>query len=191
MSEALKSETMINSSAASLYARALLEASQSDSDLERVERELSAFVALTASHQNLAMSFVNPGIPLSRKRALMMALLPWLGEILPVTRRLLVLLANRDRLSILGEIANVYRDRLMDLRGVVRARVTTASELSSERLAVIAAALQSATGKQVKLETKVDAALLGGMMTQIGSTVYDGSIAGHLDRLRSCFLSEA
>ena len=121
----------------------------------------------------------------------MTELLQRLGDILPVTRRLLVLLADRDRLSILGEIADVYRARLMKFRGVVRARITTASELPPDRLAAIAATLQSATGKQVEVETGVDAALLGGMVTQIGSTVYDGSIAGHLDQLRSRFLHEA
>ena len=182
---------MTHSAAATRYARALLEVSQTDADPERVERELSAFVALTASHPSLARSLVNPGIPVSRKRAVMTALLPRLGDILPVTRRLLVLLADRDRLSVLGEIVDVYRDQLMELRGVVRARITTASELPPERVAAIAATLQSATEKQVEVETGVDAALLGGMVTQIGSTVYDGSIAGHLDRLRSRFLSEA
>jgi len=182
---------MTNSAAATRYARALLEVSQTDADPERVERELSAFVALTASHPALARSLVNPGIPVSRKRALVTELLARLGEISPVTRRLLILLADRDRSSVLGEILDVYRSQLMDLRGVVRAQITTASELSPERVATIAATLQSAIGKQVEVETGVDAALLGGMVTQIGSTVYDGSIAGHLDRLRSRLLSEA
>ncbi len=182
---------MTNRAAATRYARALLEVSQTDADPERVEQELSAFVALTASHPSLARSLVNPGIPLSRKRALMTELLPRLGDILPVTRRLLVLLADRDRLSILGEILDMYRDRLMELRGVVRARITTASELPPERLAVITATLEGATGKQVDVETEIDVTLLGGVVTQIGSTVYDGSVAGHLARLRSRFLSEA
>jgi len=66
-----------------------------------------------------------------------------------------------------------------------------ASELPPERLGVIVATLEGATGKQVDVETEVDATLLGGVVTQIGSTVYDGSVAGHLARLRSRFLSEA
>ena len=182
---------MTNSAVAKRYARALLDVSQTDADPEQVERELSAFVALTASYPALARSLVNPGIPLSRKRALMTALIPRLGEISPVTRRLLILLADRDRLSVLGEILDVYRGQLMELRGVVRARITTAFDLSPERVVAIASTLERATGRQVEVETGVDAALLGGMVTQIGSTVYDGSIAGHLDRLRSRFLSEA
>ncbi len=182
---------MTNRAAATRYARALLEVSQKDADPERIERDLSSFVALMASHPSLGRSLVNPGIPLSSRRALVTELLPRLGDISPVTHRLLVLLADRDRLSVLGEILDVYRDQLMELRGVVRARITTASELPSERLAAIVKILESATGKQVEVETGVDTTLLGGIVTQIGSTVYDGSIAGHLDRLRSRFLSEA
>jgi len=182
---------MTNHAAAMRYARALLEVSQTDADPEGVERELADFVELMASHPDLGRSLVNPGIPLARKRALMTELLPRLGDLAPVTRRLLVLLADRDRLAILGEILDAYRDRLMELRGVVRARITTATQLPPERVAAITKTLENATGKQVEIETGVDAALLGGMVTQIGTTVYEGSIAGHLSRLRSRFLSEA
>ena len=182
---------MTNRAAATRYARALLDVSQRDADPERIERDLSTFVDLMASHPRLGRSLVNPGIPLSRKRALMAGLLPRLGEVEPVTHRLLTLLADRDRLSILGEILDVYRAQLMELRGVVRARITTASELPPARVAELTATLEQTTGKQVEVKTSVDAGLLGGMVTQIGSTVYDGSIAGHLDRLRSRFLSDA
>ena len=182
---------MTNRAAATRYARALLEVSQTDTDPERVEQDLLGFVDLMASHPSLGRSLVDPGIPHARKRALMTQLLPLLGDVAPPTQRLLVLLADRDRLSLLGEILDAYRDRLMELRGVVRARITTASELPPERVEAIATTLENATGKQVEVETGVDAALLGGMVTQIGSTVYDGSISGHLNRLRSRFLSEA
>ena len=85
----------------------------------------------------------------------------------------------------------MYRDELMKQHGVLKAEITTASELSRERIEVIAKTLGSAAGKQVDLETEVDPTLLGGMVTRIGSTVYDGSIAGHLGRLRKRFLNEA
>ena len=182
---------MTNRAAATRYARALLEVSQTDSDPEQVERDLSGFVELMSSHPQLGDSLVNPGIPPALKRSLMAELLPRLGEIAAPAHRLLVLLADRDRLPLLGEILESYRDRLMQLRGVVRARITTSSELLPERVAAIATTLESATGKQVEVETGVDSALLGGMVTQIGSTVYDGSLAGHLERLRSHFLKEA
>ena len=182
---------MLNRAAAMRYAGALLAVSHKDSDPERVEREVSDFVGLLAAHPRLASSLVNPGIPSARKQALMKELVVRMGEVSPITRRLLMLLADRDRLSLLEGILSEYRDRLMALRGIVRARITTSAELPATRVQAIAKMIEDAIGKQVEIETGVDAALLGGMVTQIGSTVYDGSIAGHLARLRRRFLSEA
>ena len=181
---------MTNSAVAMRYARALLEVSRRDADPERVDRELSAVAKLIDSHPDLAGSFANPAIQPVRKRALMTALIPVMGDISAVTRRLLVLLADRDRVSLLDEICNVYRNGLMDLRGVARAQITTAFQLSPDRVEGITQALGGATGRQVEVHTGVDPDLLGGMVTQIGSTVFDGSVAGHLNRLRRQFLAD-
>ena len=182
---------MTNRGAAMRYARALLEVSQKGGDPERVERELSAFVALMHEHALLNRSLVSPAVPPSSKRALIDALTARAGDLSAITIRLLLLLAERDRVTLLSEILDVYRDRLMDLRGVVRARITTALPLPDDRVQNIARNLETATGKQVMLETAVDPAVIGGAVTQIGSTVFDGSIARHLARLRQRFLSEA
>ena len=173
------------------YARALLEVSQKDADPDRVEAELSGFCDLMESHPKLGIALVSPSIPVARKQSLVDAVTSLMGDVLPVTRRFLMLLADRDRLPILAEVLGVYRDELMKQHGVLKAEITTASELSRERIEVIAKTLGSAAGKQVDLETEVDPTLLGGMVTRIGSTVYDGSIAGHLGRLRKRFLNEA
>ena len=178
-----------NRAASMRYAQALLDVSQKDADPERVEREVAGFVDLMTSHPRLGSSLVNPGIPPATKRSLMTELILKLGDVSAVTRRLLMLLADRDRLSLLEEILGLYREKLMDLRGVLRARVTTASDLSPDRVEAIAQSLQSATGKHVEIEADVDSTLLGGMVTQIGSTVYDGSVSGHLERLRRLFLT--
>ena len=182
---------MTNRAAAMRYARALLEVSERDADPERVEREVSSFVDLMATHPALGSCLVNPSIAPAKKRALMTELIPKLGGVSDVTRRLLTMLADRDRLAILREVLEVYRDRLMERRGVVRAKVITASALSPERLLGIAKSLEIATGKQVQIETGVDASVLGGIVAQIGSTVYDGSISQHLARLRRRFLGDA
>ena len=120
----------------------------------------------------------------------MTELLPKLGGVSDITKRLFTMLANRDRLVILKEVLEVYREQLMKRQGVLHAVVTTASPLSSERVQGIAKSLESATGKKVEIKTAVDAALVGGMVTQIGSTVYDGSISQHLARLRRRFLGD-
>ena len=78
----------------------------------------------------------------------------------------------------------------MELRNIVRARITAASELERDSVALIKKALEEATGKQVEVDVNVDTTLLGGIVTQIGSTVYDGSVAGHLGRLRQRLSTE-
>jgi F-type H+-transporting ATPase subunit delta len=181
---------MTNRAVATRYARALLDVSQQDTDPQRVEREVSIFAELMASNANLGNSLINPCIPPDRKRALMTQVVARMGDVLPITRRLLMLLADRDRLSLLEDILSAYREALMALRGVVRAQVTTSSELPQARVEAITKTLEDATGKKVQVETGVDPAILGGMVTRIGSTIYDGSVAGHLGRLRRRFLSE-
>ena len=182
---------MTNRAAAMRYARALLEISQKDGDPERVERELSAFVRLMHGHARLNSSLVSPAVPPASKRALIDALTARAGDLSAITVRLLSLLADRDLLTLLSEILGVYRDRLMDLRGVVRATITTVSPLPEDRVQTFARNLETSTGKQVVLDTAVDPTVIGGAVAQIGSTVFDGSIARHLARLRQRFLSEA
>ena len=182
---------MSNRVVAARYARALLEVSEQEGSVEGVERELSSVVDLMDSHSLLRETLVNPSVPPARKRAVLAELIPKLGEISDVTRRLLLMMADRDRLAILAEVVQVYRERVRELNGVVRARITTATPLPPDRVDAIAGSLASATGKQVELETNVDSALLGGMVAQVGSTVYDGSIAQHLKRLRRRFLARA
>ena len=106
---------MTNRAAAMRYARALLEISQKDGDPERAERELSAFVGLMHGHARLNSSLVSPAVPPASKRALIDALTARAGDLSAITVRLLLLLADRDRLTLLSEILDVYRDRLMDL----------------------------------------------------------------------------
>ena len=185
-----KSEMMTNRAAATRYARALLEVSQKDADPELVGQDLLGVVTLITSHPKLGQVFVSPGIPAVRKKALVEELLLVLADLSPVTKRLLVLLSERDRLSLIREISEVYQDELMELRNIVRARITAASELERDSVALIKKALEEATGKQVEVDVNVDTTLLGGIVTQIGSTVYDGSVAGHLGRLRQRLSTE-
>ena len=181
---------MTNRAAAMRYARALLDVSSHLGELERVEREVSGFVTAMEEHSLLRKSLMNPAVPRAPKRALVETLLARGGNFSQITVRLLTLLAERGRLSLLPEILEVYQDRLMEHRGVVRARITTASPLSTDRVREIGQRLEAATGKQVSIETGVDPLVLGGVVTQIGSTVWDGSIARHLARLKQQFLGD-
>ena len=175
---------MTDRAAARRYARALFDVSLKEADVEVVERELSTFVELVRQHRDLERIFLNPAVPAPRKRALMAELLARVGPIAQVVSKLLLLLAERDRLVLLPELVQAYRDRVLDHRGVVRAEVTTAVPLPPERVAVLRENLARATAREVLLEPRVDPALVGGAITRIGSIVVDGSVARQLERMK-------
>jgi F-type H+-transporting ATPase subunit delta len=175
---------MTNSTAATRYARALLDvAVKEKADVDQIERELASFVDLFAQYPALEQVFLNPVVPVPRKRAAMDALTARAGA-LSILAKLLGLLAERDRLVLVPGLLAAYRDRLMEYRRVVRAEVTTAAPITPERAKTIEASLARLTGRTVTLTTKVDPAIIGGVVTRIGSTVYDASITRHLERMK-------
>ena len=182
---------MTTRATAKRYARALLEVSEEQSEPARVEKEIADFLVLLDEHDELGSALVNPTLPAARKRAIVQGLVELDGGLADVTKRLLTMLADRDRLALLGGVHQAYTERLMERQGVVRTRIITASPLDAARVENTKARLTAATGKHVTMETVVDPALIGGMVTEIGSTVFDGSIARHLERLRARFLGEA
>jgi F-type H+-transporting ATPase subunit delta len=103
---------------------------------------------------------------------------------LPVVAKLLVLLAERDRLALLPDMLAAYRDRVLDYRKIVRADVTTAAPLEAERSAAIEKSLAKATGKTVRLSTRVDPTIIGGLVARVGGTVYDASVVRQLQRIK-------
>jgi F-type H+-transporting ATPase subunit delta len=174
---------MTTRTSATRYARALLDVLLKESTPEQGARDLTGVSALLAEFPELQRAFTNPAIPAARKRALIAALLPKLSLSSPVAK-LLLMLAERDRLVLLPDVIAVYEERFEELQKVIRAEVTTAEPLSSERLSALQQRLASATGRTVKVTTKVDPAIIGGLKAQIGSTVYDGSIATQLETFR-------
>ncbi|HUK35419.1 MAG TPA: ATP synthase F1 subunit delta [Vicinamibacterales bacterium] len=175
---------MTNRTAATRYARALVDVAVEERvDLDRVERELASIVDLFADHKLLSQVLLNPVVPVPRKRAAMDALTAR-GELLPVVAKLLGLLAERDRLVLLPELLASYRDRLLDYRNVVRAELTTTVPLDADQLKAIETNLTRASGRTVSLSTKVDPSIIGGVVTRIGSTIYDGSIIRQLQRMK-------
>lgn len=175
---------MPDRAAATRYARAFFEVSIQQADPQQVERDLSGFAELLATHEALGKVLLNPAVPTPRKRAVVSAIVERAPTMVPAVAQLLVLLAERDRLGVLPELVDAYRVRLMDHLKMVRADVTTAVPLPPDRTAALRRSLSTATGKQVSVVTHVEPALVGGVVVRVGSTVYDGSLARHLERLK-------
>ena len=175
---------MTNKTAAMRYARALLDvAIKEQADLDQIERDLASVAALFTQYPALAHALLNPVVPVPRKRAAVAELLA-AGPVTPMVAKLVTLLTDRARLVLVPDLLAGYRDRLLDHRNIVRAEVTTTASLPPERAKAIEASLSRSTGRTISLTTRVDPAIIGGVVTRIGSTVYDGSVARQLEKIR-------
>jgi len=101
----------------------------------------------------------------------------------------LALLADNRRLALLPEIAGLYEELRAEAERVVKARVTSATELPAGELDTIKAALKKRFGREVEIETAVDESLIGGALIDAGDMVIDGSLRGKLSRLQSALAS--
>lgn len=185
---------MTNKTAATRYARALLDVAVKEADreagapgvsdaLQRIEEDLAVFVDLFTQHPTLEKVFLNPAIPVGRKQAAVAELTARL-KTSSILAKLITLLAERDRLVLLPELLASYRERLLDYQNVVRAEVTTAVALAADRTQAIERGLAQLTGRTVTLATKVNPSIIGGVVARIGSTVYDGSVTMQLQKMK-------
>ena len=182
---------MANRAAAKRYARALFEVCEREGALDQVESDVAGFMALLDGHATLRKCLLSPIVPPASKRAVVATLVERAGELSHITGRLLALLAERNRLALLPELLEVFRERLMAHRGQVRVQLSTTAPLGGERTREIARLIEGATGRDVTVDARVDPALIGGVTVRIGSMVWDGSVARHLARLRQRLLADA
>ena len=89
---------------------------------------------------------------------------------------------------LLPEITRAFRARLMDHQKIIRGDVTTAAPLAAEKLRALEQGLQRATGRTVVLEARVDPAIVGGVVTRLGSTIYDGSVTTQLEKMKQALM---
>jgi len=178
---------MSGRASAARYARALLDVAIKEADPVRVGEELASFATLVGAHAVLRDTLKNPGVPAAAKRRVVEELSGRLSLASPLAK-LLLMLADRDRLSLLPDLNDVYQERLRDHQQVIQAEVTTAAPLDAANADAIRKRLQGATGRQVSMTTKVDPALIGGLVARIGGTVYDGSVSARLAKMRERLL---
>lgn len=175
---------MTNTTAANRYARALLDVAVTEkADLRQIEQQLVGFVDMINANPALEKVLTNPAVPVQRKRGAV-AELTRRGGLQPMLSKLLALLADRDRLVLLRDLADAYRERLMDHLKIVRAEVTTAVPLAADRTKAIETSLAQLTGRTVVLSSRVDPTIIGGVVAKVGSTIYDGSVTRQLEKMK-------
>lgn len=174
---------MSTRASAARYARALLDVAVKEANPEQIEQHLEALAALFSKTPDLQRALTHPAVPVSAKRGVVETLAGRL-EWAPPLRKLLLLLADRDRLMLIPEVAQVYHERLMEHRKAITAELTTAAPIAPEQATAFQQRLSQATGRTVTLTTRVDPDIIGGAVTRIGTTVFDGSIASQLQQMR-------
>jgi F-type H+-transporting ATPase subunit delta len=181
---------MTPGAAASRYARALFDVvlkEGGDAAVQTAQTAVQEFADLFANEQ-LAHVLGNPAIPVSKKKALASALVARAGKTSQPLAKLIVILAEKDRLTLLPGIARAYGERVMDHLKIVRGEVTTAVPLSPEKVHALEQGLAQATGRKVVLQARVDPSIIGGVVTRLGSTVYDGSVTTQLQKMKQALV---
>ncbi len=168
---------------ASRYARALADVVAPSGDYRRVQAELESFAAAFRLSAQLREVFDTPAVSPAEKMKVLEAILARL-EVSTVASNFLHVLVAHYRLGMLEEILASYKRLVNDRLGVVEVKISSATPLSAEQQENLKTRFQAALRKETLLEFQVEANLLGGILAQVRSTVYDGSIRGRLARIR-------
>lgn len=157
-------------------------------DTAAIEAQFNDFLATWDGSRELAEFFVNPSIPVPQKVGILDKLNAKLG-MQKELRNLLAVLIHNDRIGHVHEVAAAYRAELQERMGIRQAEVTTARELDEAERGMLTAEIGKLAGGQVEASFKLDKSILGGTVVRIGSTVYDGSVRGRLERLKESLVA--
>jgi F-type H+-transporting ATPase subunit delta len=171
------------------YARALIEVGIDKGSAEQLLEQVTEYADLYSESRELRNVLSNPAVKLEERRGLVRAIGAKAGWNQFVTNFGLLLLDN-DRAKFLPGVALELSTMYDEHVGNVRASVTSARDLSGSRIEEIKKAIADMTGKNVILETEVNPELIGGVITRVGSVVYDGSVRNQLNNLRESILDE-
>lgn len=168
----------------SRYARAFADVVvERQLDAAAVRRELHTLAEIVAQNSELRRVWEAPALPAAQKRAVLDALVKR-GGVSQITRNFLAVLIDHERVALLDQIVRQVEVELDRRLNLTQAEITSARELSPEEKRVLEAEIGRLTGKQIRASYSRDAGLLGGAVIKVGSTIYDGSVLGQLNKIR-------
>jgi len=171
-------------SVASTYARAFADVIfRGKLDVDRAMAELQAIAMLLSESSDLRRVWENPAIPAEQKRRVLDVIAKRDGISKPV-RNLTAVLIDHRRMHFLEAIIQQLQKELDARLGFVEAQIASARDLSDPEKREFEAQVGTLTGKRVRARYTRDTSLLGGAVLRLGSTVYDGSVKGQLERIR-------
>jgi F-type H+-transporting ATPase subunit delta len=157
-------------------------------DTVAVDQKLTDFLATWTGSPELRNFFENPAIAVNEKVAILDKLNAKIG-MQKELRNLIAVLISNNRIAQVSEVAESYRRLLQEQMGVHSAEIVTARELDAKEREALLAEVSKLAGGKVEARFKLDASILGGTVVRLGSTVYDGSVRGRLDRLRDSLIA--
>jgi F-type H+-transporting ATPase subunit delta len=166
------------------YALAVFELAQEERAVEAVARDFATLKQLMAESPDLTRLIRAPVFSREEQAAGMNGVLHRM-EAAPLTRRFILLLASKRRLFALADIIRAYTALVAKQKGEISAQVTSARALSDDETAELKAILKSKLSRDVQLETRIDPALLGGLIVKVGSRMIDSSLRTKLNGIRT------
>jgi F-type H+-transporting ATPase subunit delta len=171
------------------YARAFTDVVMGNRlDAVRTLSEAQQIATLARQNKELREVWDNPSIPAEQKRAVLDAIVQRVQISRPV-RNFFAVLIDKGRTRFLGEIVEQFAHDLNQRLGIAEAEITTARDLSAAQRAELEVDLARITGKKIRARYEQDPSVLGGAIARVGSTVYDGSVKGQLERIRQQLVS--
>ena len=174
---------MSSQTVARRYASALADVTLQRGEAREVQQELVAWADMMHAHARLSEVFANPTIALDQKRGVLKRLIE-IARPRPTTVNFLRLLLQNQRLPELDQINKRFAAVLDDRAGMIAAQVTTARPIAPETQQTLQTKLRNMTGKSVRIEFATDPGMIGGLVTRIGSTIYDGSVRNQLEQIK-------
>jgi F-type H+-transporting ATPase subunit delta len=153
-----------------------------------VEQQLSDFAATLNGSKDLRELLFNASIPVAKRVSILDAVNGRVG-CGPKVRNFLAVLISHERLAALGEILGEYRAEMNRRFSISDAEVVTARPLGDQERAALQGQVAELAGTRVNATFREDKSLIGGTIVRIGSTIYDGSVRGRLERLKDRLVS--
>jgi F-type H+-transporting ATPase subunit delta len=157
-------------------------------DLQALDSQLNDFLIAWRESRGLRDFFVNPAIAIVEKVQVLDRLNAKLAMCKEL-RNLLAVLIRNDRMGLVEDVAVAYRAELKARLGIRQVEIVTARVLSEAERGELASGVQRLAGSKIEADFKQDASILGGTIVRIGSMVYDGSVRGRLERLKSALIA--
>jgi F-type H+-transporting ATPase subunit delta len=167
------------------YARAFADVvAEEKLDSAELGRQINDFQVAWDGSAELRALFVNPAVSVEQKIGVLDKLNIKLG-LRKELRNLLAVLIKNGRIGEVSEVFEAWRAETQERQGIRQVEIVTARELSEQARGGLEAGVEKLAGSRIQTKFKLDKSILGGTVVRIGSTVYDGSVRGRLERLKN------